>query len=432
MKIHSNGYGAMALIVTLSAAVNVANAQSTIIHAGTLLSVPGERPSSEQSLVVRDGRVAEIRDGYVDGSAIGDSSATIIDLSDRFVMPGMMDMHVHLTGYSGARPDFSRTSSADLALIGADNAHKTLLAGITLVRDVGAGSAEAIVALRDAVERGAIPGPRIVAAGRALSATAGHADVRGLREDIAEQTLSTGVCDGVEGCRQAVRNQYKAGADVIKLNATGGGADPNGQADSAPEMFDDELQAIVETAHRLGMKVAAHAHGTAGIQAALRAGVDSVEHASWIDAETVKLFSQTDTFLVPTLYLQDYFLASDSVSEAAKTKVRTYGAQTMATMYRAHQEGVVIAMGTDSGVSPHGENAGELLQYVEMGLTPMEAIVTTTRNAAALLGMESDLGTLEPGKYADVIATGGSPLEDISEVKRVTFVMKNGEIYKHE
>jgi imidazolonepropionase-like amidohydrolase len=406
--------------------------QSTIIHAGSLLSVPGQRPLSNQSVVITNGRITAVRNGFVSGEDIGDPDAEIIDLRDKFVLPGMIDMHVHLTANAGPRPDFARTSEADLAMTAVGNARKTLMAGITTVRDVGSASAQAIVAVSKAINSGITPGPRVFPAGRSISATAGHGDPRGLEEDIAELVLPTSVCDGVAECRKAVRNQYKVGAKVIKLHATGGGGDQNGQPDSPQEMFDDELLAIVETAHQLNMKVAAHAHGAPGIQAALRAGVDSIEHASWIDDKTIDLYSKTDTYLVPTLYLYDYFLVSPTISEFARNKSRTKGPGILANMAKAYKKGVVFAMGTDSGISPHGENAGELLQYVEIGMSPMEAIETTTINAAALLDQKSNLGTLEEGKLADIIATDNSPLDDIAELQNVTFVMKDGITFKHE
>lgn len=416
------------LAVLVFVAAPVPAETTTVIHAGTLLAVPGEAPQDQRSLVIVNGRVQEVRDGYVAPEEFGDD-AVLVDLSQQFVLPGLMDMHVHFT-LSPDRPDYMRTSDSDYALIAAANARTTLLAGITTVRDVGATSAEAIIAVRDAINSGSMPGPRIYAAGESISATAGHGDTRGLRQDVAALMLTSAVCDGADDCRRAVRSQYKLGADVIKVHATGGGADPNGKRASAPEMFDDELLAVVETAHSLDLTVAAHAHGTAGIKAALRAGVDSIEHSSWLDDEAIGMYLDTGTYQVTTAYLQDWFLSRTHIPEQAHATRRANMAITRPRLIEAIRRGVRFAMGTDAGVMPHGLNAREISTYVELGMTPMQAIRTATVNAAELLDQSNEIGTLEPGKIADIIAVDVSPLEDITSLEHVGFVMKEGVVYK--
>ena len=286
--------------------------------------------------------------------------------------------------------------------------------------------------MRDGIERGAIVGPRIFAAGQSISATAGHGDSRGQRVEIAEAMLSVAVCDGVADCRRAVRSQYKLGADTIKVHASGGGADPNGKQHSAPEMFDDELRAVVETAHALDLKVGAHAHGTATIQAAILAGVDSVDHSTWLDDETIDMYLEHGTYMVRTGYLQEYFLTLDTMPAAAREERIKNKASLEAELRKAIQRGVTMAMGTDAGVMPHGENAKEFGYYVRMGMTPMQAIVTGTINSAALLDIEDEVGRLDTGMAADIIATDESPLDDIAALENVTFVMKGGEVYLSE
>jgi imidazolonepropionase-like amidohydrolase len=286
--------------------------------------------------------------------------------------------------------------------------------------------------VRDAIERGAIPGPRIYAAGQPISATAGHGDRRFIRPDIAALTLSEGVCDGADDCRRAVRSQYKVGAETIKLHATGGGADANGRRESAPEMIDEELRAIVEAAHNLNLRVAAHAHGTAGINAALAAGVDSIEHGSWIDDRSIDLLLAKGSYVVPTAYLQDWFLARKGIPESAHEARRRNVALIHPKLSSAMKKGVKIAMGTDAGIMPHGLNAKEIVKYVELGMTPQQAIQTATNHAAKLLRIDGEVGTLEAGKNADVVALADNPLERINAVEKVTFVMRGGVVHRND
>jgi imidazolonepropionase-like amidohydrolase len=416
--------------VVLSIANSPAAAETDrmiIVHAGTLLAHPGKAPAEQQSIVISSGKILEIRDGFITANDVpGDeSSVEIVDLSDKFVLPGMMDAHVHFT-LGRPRPNYVNTSNSDYAMYAASNAKKTLLAGFTTVRDLGAMRAESILAVRDAIERGDVAGPRIIAAGESISATAGHGDKRGMRSDIAGVMLSAAICDGPDDCRRAVRSQYKLGADTIKVHATGGGADPNGKQHSPPEMFDDELKAVVDAAHLLGLKVGAHAHGSQGIKAAIRAGVDSVEHSTWLDDEAIDLYLKHGTYMVRTGYLQDYFLASDIFSEEMKETRRENKAIMEVKLREAIQRGVKFAMGTDAGIMPHGDNAKEFAYYVEMGMTPMQAIETATVNAARLMGLEEEIGRLGEGMPADIVATDQSPLLDITALQNVTFVMKGG------
>ena len=398
-----------------------------IVHAGTLLAHPGKAPAEQQSIVISSGTILEIRDGFITANDVAgdESSVEIVDLSDKFVLPGMMDAHVHFT-LGRPRPNYVNTSNSDYAMYAASNAKKTLLAGFTTVRDLGAMRAESILAVRDAIERGAIAGPRIIAAGESISATAGHGDKRRMRSDISDVMLSAAICDGPDDCRRAVRSQYKLGADTIKVHATGGGADPNGKEHSPPEMFDDELKAVVDTAHLLGLKVGAHAHGSQGIKAAIRAGVDSVEHSTWLDDEAIDLYLEYGTYMVRTGYLQDYFLASDIFSEEMKEARRENKAIMEVKLREAIQRGVKFVMGTDAGIMPHGDNAKEFAYYVEMGMTPMQAIETATVNAARLMGLEEEIGRLDEGMPADIVATNQSPLLDIKALQNITFVMKGG------
>jgi imidazolonepropionase-like amidohydrolase len=410
----------IALSVLVFAAETIAQ-ETTIVHAGTLLALPGEAPKTAQSVIIKDGKVVEIRDGYLEA----DAESTIIDLRDKFVLPGLMDMHVHFT-LAQPRPNYARTSSSDYTIRAVANARITLMAGFTTVRDLGAMRAESIIAVRDGIARGAIVGPRILAAGQSISATAGHGDSRGMRSEIADVMLSASICDGADDCRRAVRSQYKLGADTIKVHATGGGADLNGREDSPAEMFDDELKAIVDSAHRLGLKVGAHAHGTDGIKAAIRAGVDSVDHSTWLDEEAIDMYLEYGTYMVRTGYLQEYFLSLDTMPANSRPERVANKARMEIQLRDAVRRGVNMAMGTDAGIMPHGDNAKEFAYYVEMGMTPMQAIETGTVNSAALLGLEDEIGHLGEGMAADIVATDDNPLDDISALQHITFVMKGG------
>jgi len=409
---------------------SLAQERLTLVHAGWLLAEPGSAPLTAQTVVVAGERIREIVPGYLQAADFPQQEVSIVDLRTAYVLPGLLDMHVHLTLNPGTSADLARDTEADLAMVAVANARITVEAGFTTVRDLGATSTQAILAVRDAIRAGSIPGPRVIASGQTVSATGGHGDVRGLREDVAALTLSNAVCDGPDDCRRAVRELYKQGVDTIKLHATGGGADPNGRRESLPEMFGDEMLAITQTAHALNLKVAAHAHGTAGIAAALLAGVDSIEHGSWIDPDTIETFKSQPTWLVPTAYLQDWFLARTNMPEAAHASRRQNVAIMHPMLSQAMEEGVRIAMGTDAGIMPHGLNAYEIVKYVELGMQPMAALATATTSAAELMGMSDQVGRIGAGYHADMIAVTANPLEDIRTLLEVPFVMAAGRIVK--
>jgi imidazolonepropionase-like amidohydrolase len=403
----------------------------TYIQAGRLLAVPGEAAQTARTLVIHDGKITSILPGFVNAPA----GQTTIDLKAMTVMPGMIDSHVHLLSElspSSALDEVSK-EQADLALDGLVNAQKTLDAGFTTVVDLGADGARTIFALRDQIAAGRIMGPRIVAAGTALTPTGGHADVHGFREDVMHVLAVESVCNGVDDCRRAVRQQVKEGANVIKVTATGGVLS-NTASGLSQQFFDDELKAIADTAHLLGKKVTAHAHGKGGIEAALRAGFDSIEHSSYADAETFAMYKANNACMVPTVLAGDTVTgmarAGGTLTGAQAAKALTVGPLMLDMLSRARQAGVCIVFGTDSGVSRHGDNARELELMVQSGFTPAAALRAATVGGAAHVGMSAQIGTLEVGKLADIIAVSGDPLADISVMRRVGFVMKGGRVAK--
>ena len=427
----------LVLIYALSLAVNAAVsmpafADTTVIHAGQLLSVPGEKPLSKQTLVINNGVITEVTKGFVAASKYGEN-AQLIDLSSSFVMPGLMDMHVHLHGELGPNnhQENLQMSDADVAMKSVYFAKKTLMAGFTTVRDL-LNQPEQIYALRDAINKGWVDGPRIIA-GAGVSVTGGHLDVDGMAPDILKLKSPETLCDGPYECRKAVRHAIKYGADLIKIASTGGVLSDT-TTGTGQQMADDEMKAIVETAHVLGRKVTSHAHAAEGINAALRAGVDSVEHGSYANKESIKLFKQTGAYLVPTLLAGDTVVnmakTSNFMSAPIKEKAIRVGGDMLQNFTRAYQSGVKIAYGTDSGVSQHGMNAKEAVLMHQAGMTTQDVLKSATVNAAELAGMSSKLGTLEVGKYADIIATETSPLTNISALMDVDFVMKGGKVYK--
>jgi imidazolonepropionase-like amidohydrolase len=379
--------------------------------------------------VIKGGQIVEIDDGFV-------GSGDVVDLRDSFVLPGLIDTHVHILGENGptSRLDAVTRSHSRAAIDGAMYALRTLKAGFTTVADAGDDN-EPIFALRDGIARGEVPGPRIVTAGNIITPTGGHGDVHSYRPEVMDVLESPAHCDGPEDCRRIVRRQIQMGADLIKITATGGVLDDS--ATGVDQQFtDEEMAAIVQTAHSLGRIVKAHAHGTVGINAALRAGVDSIEHGTYLDDESIKLFKAHNAYLVPTL------LAGQTVKEEAskpdtwmtpnvKAKALLVGPNMIAMLRRAHQGGVKIAFGTDSGVSHHGDNAREFGLMVQAGLTPLEAIRAATVTAAEQLRLSSQVGSLAPGKAADLIAVKGDPLTDVTLLEHVGFVMKGGTVYKH-
>ena len=407
----------------------LAQAETTYIHAGHLLAVPGEGYETEQTVIVTDGRITSVEDGYV----APEEGAELIDLSDAYVMPGFIDSHVHLLSEFSptARLDILSYSEVDEAFDGALHARRTVEAGFTTVQDVG-GTPEAIFSLRDAIMAGKVPGPRIRASGGAITPTGGHGDANGFSPALMEIFQSPFACNGADDCRRAVRLAVRGGADVIKITATGGVLS-NTRAGLGQQLFDDELVAIVEAAESMGRKVTAHAHGVDGINAALRAGVHSIEHGTYLNDETIALFKEHDATLVPTViagvtvtgWLEEPWLPAPSREKAA-----TVGPLMLDMLRRAHEGGVNIAFGTDTGVSRHGENAQEFLLMVQAGFSPEEAIRSATVKAAEHVELSDEIGTIEAGKSADIVAVTADPLADIEVLMDIDFVMALGEVYK--
>lgn len=409
----------------------------TLIQAGRLLDRPGQAPRGPSTLIVRDGKVVEIRDGFVDAAAF--PGAVVVDQRDRFVLPGLIDSHVHLVSDVAGQAGFLSGVADNLpvhAYSAAMNARKTLMAGFTTVRNLG-DSGGVTLALREETAAHRLPGPRIIDAGNSISTTSGHMDGRlGFNDDFREHIAHDNVCNGVESCREAVRLQVGRGVDVIKI-ATTGGVNSRIGAGLGAQMFDDEARTLIDTAHLYGKKVAVHAHGADGINLALRMGVDSVEHGTIFDDETLQLLRRTRAYYVPTLSVVNGYterLAADPEAYPPEVlaKIRWRIEITGQSLQRAVPAGVRIAFGTDAGVSKHGRNADEFELMIKNGMTPATAIEAATVNAADLLGVSAEIGTLEPGKRADVIAVAGDPLTDVTTLKTVAFVMRDGRVYKDE
>ena len=417
------------LAVSESTHAQAPGAKRTILRPGRILDVRTGELRSHQAIVTEGERILQIGPAGEVQAAAGD---TTVDLPEATLLPGLIDMHTHLTmdlssaGYSGLG-----ISTAREALHGARNARRTLEAGFTTVRNVGAND-YADIALRDAINDGDVIGPRIVASGPALGITGGHCDENLLPPAFHFQ--GGGVADGVEAVQHKVREVIKYGADVIKICATGGvlskGDDPN-----ASQFTLEEMKAIVADAHRLGRRVAAHAHGAEGVRWASEAGVDSVEHGHLMDDAAIATLKKNGTYLVPTLFLTEYLqqnMERNDVPEFAKQKMRWIAGAAQQNVKKAFDAGVKVAFGTDAGVYPHGLNAGEFHVYVKLGMTPLAAIQTATLNAADLLGWTKQVGTLEPGKFADLVAIDGDPTKDVTTLEHVRFVMKGGVVYKND
>ena len=409
-----------------------AAADTTLIHAGELLAVPGQSPASRQTIVIENDEIIEIVSGFANAADF-DGNVTVIDLSDKFVLPGWMDMHVQLHGELGPKNDSDALKMSDqlMQMRSIYYAMNTLRAGFTTVRDVGSSSQE-MYAMRDAIENGWIDGPRIIAAG-GVGITGGHADISGVSPDLMEMFTSPNVCDGPYDCRRAARNVIKYGADLIKITSTGGVMTDRATG-TGQQMEMDELREIVLAAARMGRKVASHAHHEDGIVAALEAGVASIEHGSYTGPRAIKLFRETGAYLVPTLLagktVATLAVEADFMSDAVKEKAIRVGKDMAGSFEKAHKAGVNIAYGTDSGISPHGTNAQEAVLMVEAGMSEMNVIISATVNAADLIDMSDSIGTIEAGKFADIIAVDASPLENIDELLDVDFVMKGGKVYK--
>ena len=419
---------AIARFVLLSLLAGTASADITLIHAGRLLAIPGNAPASNMTIIVEDDRITGVQQGFVEAE-----DATVIDLRDKFVLPGLMDMHVHLQGELGPDNDRDTLKMSDqlMQMRSIYYAMNTLKAGFTTVRDVGSSSQE-MYAMRDAINNGWIDGPRIVAAG-GVGITGGHADVSGVSPDLMEMFTSPNVCDGPYDCRRAARNVIKYGADLIKITSTGGVMTERATG-TGQQMEMDELREVVLAAERMGRKVASHAHHEDGIVSALEAGVASIEHGTYTGPRAIKLFKETGAYLVPTLLagktVATLALEADFMAPAVKEKAIRVGNDMAGNFEKAHKAGVNVAYGTDSGISPHGTNAQEAVLMVEAGMSEMDVIIAATINAADLIDMTYSIGTIETGKFADIIAVDNSPLENIEELLDVDFVMKGGKVFK--
>jgi len=398
------------------------------VHAGHMLDVKTGKLLADQVLVIDDGKIVSVS-GAAEAKIPAD--AVRIDLPTATVLPGMIDAHTHLTMEPRFGYETLAISVPREALIGAKNARLTLLAGFTTVRNVGA-SNFTDVALRDAINARDVPGPRMLVSGPPLSITGGHCDNNMLPFEY--HATSDGVADGISAVQHKVRENIKYGADLIKVCATGGVLSL-GDNPQASQYTLEEMKAIVADAHRLGRKVAAHAHGAQGIVWAAEAGVDSVEHGSYIDDAGIAAMKEHGTYLVPTLYLGDWMIDNAGLTHLpppllAKAKEVIPAARK--NIAHAFASGVKVAFGTDAAVYPHGLNAHEFAVMVRLGLTPLQAIQAATLNAADLLGWSGKVGTLEPGAWADIVAVDGDPLKDVTTLERVKFVMKGGEVVKNE
>ncbi len=414
----------MMLALVLSAATWA----ETIIHAGKMVDAATGEVREAVTIVVDGERIQSVEASY--------QGTADIDLTDAFVMPGWIDMHVHIASQQSPNRfvEGFTLEPADYALRAVPYAERTLMAGFTTVRDVGTAYALA-QSIRRAVNEGHIPGPRIYTSGKSLATTGGHADpTNGVIEELrGDPGPADGVVNGVDDAYKAVRARYKEGADLIKLTATGGVLS-QAKSGQNPQFTEEEIVAIVTAANDYGFRVAAHAHGTEGMRRAVAAGVNSIEHGTYMSDEVMELMKKMGTWYVPTI-MAGMFVAEKAkidgyFSEVVRPKAAAIGPVISETFTRAYKAGVKIAFGTDTGVSPHGDNWQEFVYMVEGGMPAMEAIVSATRTAAELLNEWENLGSIEAGKYADIVAVPGDPREDVQEFGRVHFVMKGGKVFK--
>ncbi len=404
------------------------NTQHVVVHAGHMLDVKTGKLAADQMLVIEGGKIVSV--GTTAEAKIP-ADAVRIDLPNATVLPGMIDTHTHLTMDPRFGYDTLAISVPREALTGAKNARLTLLAGFTTVRNVGA-DGYSDVALRDAINAGDVPGPRMLVSGPALGITGGHCDNNMLPFEY--HAVGDGVADGISAVQHKVRENIKYGADLIKVCATGGVLSL-GDNPQASQYTLEEMKALVADAHRLGRKVAAHAHGAEGIRWAAEAGVDSIEHGSYIDDAAIATMKEHGTYLVPTLYLGDWMIDNAGLTRLPLpllAKAQEVIPAARKNIAHAFASGVKVAFGTDAAVYPHGLNAHEFAVMVRLGLTPLQAIQAATVNAADLLGWSGKVGSLEPGAWADIVAVDGDPLKDVTTLERVKFVMKAGEVVKNE
>jgi imidazolonepropionase-like amidohydrolase len=426
MKLRANRLSGLVAGCALALAASAASAEDLAVHAGRFIDVLAGTEQTQVTILVHDGKIAAVQQGYTTPSG-----ARVIDLSADTVLPGLIDMHTHIT----SRPDNEGYNALSVsvpatAISGVANAYKTLQAGFTTLRNVGA-AGYADVALRDSINRGETWGPKLFVSGPLIGATGGHCDNNLL--PFAYHDVSDGVADGPDAIRHKVREVHKYGADLIKLCATGGVLS-KGDSVGAQQLTYEEMKAAVDEAHMLGLKVAAHAHGTNGINDAIRAGVDTIEHASLADDESFALAKAKGAVFDMDIYNDDFILghgAEMGMLPENLAKERAIGRLQRETFRRAVKAGVTMTFGTDAGVYPHGDNAKQFAKMVEWGMTPMQAIQASTSTAAKVLGpLGDDRGSITVGKTADMIAVKGDPLKDITELERVQFVMREGVIYR--
>jgi imidazolonepropionase-like amidohydrolase len=416
----------LAFIASISTA-SVVTAETLIIYAGRVITDATKPTSGPSTITVVDGKISSLENGY----AALSTGVRLIDLKDKTVLPGLIDSHVHLTGDPGGDYRQEAVDTDEFAtLVGAKNARITALAGFTTVRDLGSGQVTGF-ALRDATAKGLVPGPRILSSGPAISIIGGHGDVSGFRPEVVAVLDGQNTCTGAEQCSARVREASKRGADVIKITATGGVLSQQGRG-LGQHFTDAEMRAIVDTAHGLGLKVAAHAHGAGGILGAVKAGVDSIEHGTFADAEGLKAMKASGAYFVPTLMAFTGIrerLGKNIYTTTVEVKVRETVRNVGKALKAAREAGVKVAFGTDSGVFEHGRNGEEFSQMVDLGgFTPAEAIATATTGAAALFGLENEVGRIAPGYSADIIAVSGDPLTNVRALEKVDFVMVRGRV----
>ncbi|MFT5612327.1 MAG: imidazolonepropionase-like amidohydrolase [Arenicella sp.] len=418
----------LTLIAVLAMGTLPTQAADKTLSCGNVLDVESRKLLGPRLIAITDNKISSI-------TKISDSVQGAIDLSDQTCLPGLIDMHVHLTSQSSPRAYIEgfTLNTADYAFRAADYAQITLNAGFTTVRNLG-DDGTVTRSLRGAIAQGIAVGPRIFTAGKSLATTGGHADPsNGYRADLmGDPHAKSGVVNGRAEAIKAVRQRYKEGADLIKITATGGvlSTAKNGQN---PQFNAEELRAIIDTAKDYGFKVAAHAHGAEGMKRAIKAGISSIEHGTLMDDETRQLMKKYGTYLVPTILAGEFVAKKAEIDgyfpEIVRPKARSIGPQLKANFKKAHEAGVKIAFGTDTGVSAHGDNAQEFRLMVDTGMSNMDAIISATVSAADLLGESDNLGSITVGKYADIIAVKGNPLEDITLLEKVSFVMKDGFVY---
>ncbi len=428
---HSTFVGALALAASLALAP-AALAKDIVVHAGKLIDGVSKTPQANVSILIHDDRITEIRTGFVSPAGY-----TVIDLSKSTVLPGLIDCHDHITSqFDGGNPiaEAVTVTSYDLAMRSTVYAKATLMAGFTTIRDVG-GDVHIVVALKNAIAKGFVDGPRMFVAGPPLGPTGGHGDPsNGLDPDLMHPDWPLSQIDSADQARKTVRTLHRMGVDLIKIMPSGGvlsiGDDPKLQL-----MADDEVKAVIDTAHGLGLKVAAHAHGKAAIDTAVRLGVDSIEHGTYADAQSYSLMKQHGTYFVPTMLVGqtavEIALAHpEQLNPSSAQKAKDTVPHMQKNLHDAYQAGVKIAFGTDEGLAPHGANGKEFALMVKAGMSPIDTIIAATGSAADLIGDTADIGTVQKGRYADLIAVDGDPISDVTKLEHVQFVMKGGVIYK--